>query len=324
MSVLVFAETWDGKFKKPSFEATTYAFELAQKTGGTVTAIVIGNAADDEIKKLEEYGCAKVLHVAGDKFSSFSAAAYTAAIAEATNKAAAKYVVFSYTYTGKSVAPRLAAKLAAGLIANATTLPASAEPFVIKKKCFSGKGFTDVQVTSDIKIIGLSPNSHHIASNPATAAIEAFSPAVPDSAFDTKVTEVKKTSGKIVLTEAELVVSGGRGLKGPENWGMVEALADALGAATACSKPVADMNWRPHHEHVGQTGITISPNLYIAIGISGAIQHLAGISSSKVIVAINSDKEAPFFKIADYGIVGDAFQVVPKLTEAVKQLKSSH
>ncbi|HTA82957.1 MAG TPA: electron transfer flavoprotein subunit alpha/FixB family protein [Bacteroidia bacterium] len=324
MSVLVFAETWDGKFKKPSFEAATYAFELAQKTGGAVTAVVLGNVADDELKKLGEYGCAHILHINNDKLSSFSASAYTIAVAEAATKATAKYIVFSYTYTGKSIAPRLAARLKGGLVANATTLPASAEPFVIKKKCFSGKGFTDVQVSSDIKIIGLSPNSHHIATNATTATIDVFAPAIPDTAFDTKVTEVKKTSGKIVLTEAELVVSAGRGMKGPENWGMIEALADALGAATACSKPVADMDWRPHHEHVGQTGITISPNLYIAIGISGAIQHLAGISSSKVIVAINSDKEAPFFKIADYGIVGDAFQVVPKLTEAVKKLKSSH
>ncbi|HWY99000.1 MAG TPA: electron transfer flavoprotein subunit alpha/FixB family protein [Bacteroidia bacterium] len=322
MSVLVFAETWEGKFKKPSFEATTYAFELAKIVGGTVTAVVLGNAVEDELKKLGEYGCSKILHVNDAKLASFSANAYTAAIAEAANKAAAKFVVFSYTYSGKSIAPRLAAKLKGGLVANATALPASAEPFVVKKKCFSGKGFTDVQVSADVKIIGLSPNAHHIISNPATAAIEAFAPALPDA--DTKVVEVKKTSGKIVLTEAELVVSAGRGMKGPENWGMIENLADALGAATACSKPVADMNWRPHHEHVGQTGITISPNLYIAIGISGAIQHLAGISSSKVIVAINSDKEAPFFKIADYGIIGDAFQVVPKLTEAVKQLKSAH
>jgi electron transfer flavoprotein alpha subunit len=324
MSVLVFAETWDGKFKKPTFEAVTYAFELAQKTGGSVTAVVLGTAAEDELKKLGEYGCSKILHAADAKLSAFCASSYTAAIADAATKAGANCIVFSYTYSGKSVAPRLAAKLKAGLVANATTLPASTEPFIIKKKCFSGKGFTDVQVSSAIKIIGLSPNSHHIASNATPALIEAFTPTIADSAFDTKVTEVKKTSGKIVLTEAELVVSGGRGLKGPENWGMIEALADALGAATACSKPVADMNWRPHHEHVGQTGITISPNLYIAIGISGAIQHLAGISSSKVIVAINSDKEAPFFKIADYGIVGDAFQVVPKLTEAVKQLKSAH
>ncbi|MGP8215295.1 MAG: electron transfer flavoprotein subunit alpha/FixB family protein [Bacteroidia bacterium] len=324
MSVLVFAETWEGKFKKPSFEATTYAFELAQKVNGTVTAVVLGNASEDELKKLAEYGCSRVLHINDTRLSSLCASAYAIAIAEAASKSGAKYVVFSYTYSGKSIAPRLAARLNGGLVANATALPSSVEPFIVKKKCFSGKGFTDVQVTSGIKIIGLSPNAHHIVSNPANITIEAFAPAIPDTAFDTKVNEVKKTSGKIVLTEAEIVVSGGRGMKGPENWGILENLADALGAATACSKPVADMNWRPHHEHVGQTGITISPNLYIAIGISGAIQHLAGISSSKVIVAINTDKEAPFFKIADYGIIGDAFQVVPKLTEAVKQLKSSH
>lgn len=323
MSVLVFAETWEGKFKKPSFEATTYAFELAQKTGGSVTAVVLGNSiAEDEIKKLGEYGCSKVLYANNAALANLSAATFAAAIAEAATKVGAKHVVVSYTYSGKSVAPRLAARLKAGLVAGAVALPSSTEPFVVKKKCFSGKGFTDVQVSSDIKIVGLSPNSHHIASNKADVTVEAFSPALPAS--DTTVNEVKKTSGKVVLTEAEVVVSAGRGLKGPENWGMIENLADALGAATACSKPVADMGWRPHHEHVGQTGITISPNLYIAIGISGAIQHLAGISSSKVIVAINTDKEAPFFKIADYGIIGDAFQVVPKLTEAVKQLKSSH
>lgn len=323
MSVLVFAETWEGKFKKPSFEATTYAFELAQKTGGSVTAVVLGNnVAEDEIKKLGEYGCSKVLYANNAALANLSAASFTAAMAEAATKEGAKHIVVSYTYTGKSVAPRLAARLKAGLVAGAVALPASTEPFVVKKKCFSGKGFTDVQVSSDIKIVGLSPNSHHITSNKTDVTIEAFAPALPAS--DTTVNEVKKTSGKVVLTEAEVVVSAGRGMKGPENWGMIENLADALGAATACSKPVADMGWRPHHEHVGQTGITISPNLYIAIGISGAIQHLAGISSSKVIVAINTDKEAPFFKIADYGIIGDAFQVVPKLTEAVKQLKSSH
>jgi len=323
MSVLVFAENWDGKFKKPSLEALTYGFELAQKTGGTVTAVVLGNnVADDELKKLGEYGCSKVLYANNPKLATLSAGTYTAAMAEAATKEGAKHIVFSHTYTGKSVAPRLAARLKAGLVAGAVALPTSTEPFVIKKKCFSGKGFTDVQVTSDIKIIALAINSHHINANNTAVTIEAFSPAIGDN--DTTVNEVKKTSGKVVLTEAEIVVSAGRGMKGPENWGMIEALADVLGAATACSKPVADMGWRPHHEHVGQTGITISPNLYIAIGISGAIQHLAGISSSKIIVAINIDKEAPFFKIADYGIVGDAFQVIPKLTEAIKQVKASH
>jgi len=324
MPILVYAETWEGKFKKPSFEAMTYAFELAKNTNDTVTAVVIGPATDDELKKAGEYGCTKVLHANDGRYSAFCPSAYTAVMADCVTSENAKTIIFSQTYSGKSVAPRLAAKLKAGLVSGAIALPATTSPFVVRKKCFSSKGFTDVEVSSDIKIISVFPNAHHIAANDVNTSIQVVSPAVADSLFNVKMNEVKKTSGKIALTEAEIVVSGGRGLKGPENWGMVEELADALGAATACSKPVADMGWRPHHEHVGQTGITISPNLYIAIGISGAIQHLAGISSSKVIVVINADKEAPFFKIADYGIVGDAFQIVPKLTEAVKQLKSSH
>jgi electron transfer flavoprotein alpha subunit len=324
MPILVYAETWDGKFKKPSFEAMTYAFELAKTTNDTVTAIVVGPVSDDELKRAGEYGCSKVLHANDSRYSTFSPSAYTAVIADCAATENAKTVVFSQTYSGKSVAPRLAAKLKAGLVSGAIALPSSTSPFVVRKKCFSSKGFTDVEVSSDVKIIAVFPNAHHIAANNVSVNIQPVAPAIADSLFDIKVNEVKKTSGKIALTEAEIVVSGGRGLKGPENWGMIEELADVLGAATACSKPVADMGWRPHHEHVGQTGITISPNLYIAIGISGAIQHLAGVSSSKVIVVINPDKEAPFFKIADYGIVGDAFQVVPKLIEAAKQLKSSH
>ncbi len=327
MTVLVFAENWEGKFKKPALEALTYGAELAQKTGGAMCAVVAGNNVPaEEIKKLANYGCSKALYINHPSLATFSAMLFTGVIGEAAKKENASCIVFSNTYSGKSIAPRLAAKLKAGLVAGAVALPSSIEPFVVKKKCFSGKGFTDVQVTSGIKIISLSPNAHHIfaegATNAADFKIEEFSPAMPAS--DTTVSEVKKTTGKVVLTEAEIVVSGGRGLKGPENWGIIETLADTLGAATACSKPVADMGWRPHHEHVGQTGITISPNLYIAIGISGAIQHLAGVSSSKVIVAINTDKEAPFFQVADYGIVGDAFEVVPKLTESIKKFKSAH
>jgi electron transfer flavoprotein alpha subunit len=324
MSIIVYAETWEGKFKKPSFEAMTYAFELAKTTNDSVTAVVIGPATEDELKRAGEYGCSKVLHANDNKYSAFCPSVYTVIIADCANTENAKILIFPQTYSGKSIAPCLAAKLKAGLVSGAVALPSSTQPFIVRKKCFSGKGFSDVQVNSDVKIIAVAPNAHHITANNVTSTVQAINPVVADSLFNVKVNEIKKTSGKIALTEAEIVVSGGRGMKGPENWGMLEALADALGAATACSKPVADMGWRPHHEHVGQTGITISPNLYIAIGISGAIQHLAGISSSKVIVAINIDKEAPFFKIADYGIVGDAFQVVPKLTEAVKQLKSSH
>lgn len=323
MSVLVFAENWDGKFKKSTFEAVSYANEIAKKLSTTVSAIVIGNVGDDDLKSLGKYGAAKVLSVKNDKLNALSSQAYSSVIAEAAQKEAATVVVFSHTYSGKNIAGRVAARLKAGLVAGATSAPSNTSPFTVRKKCFSGKGLTDVVVTSDIKVVSLTPNAFGIIEAAGAATVESFSPAIKDSDLKTKVKEVKKTSGKIALTEAELVVSAGRGLKGPENWGMIEELANLLGAATACSKPVADIGWRPHHEHVGQTGITIGPNLYIAVGISGAIQHLAGVSSSKVIVAVNIDPEAPFFKAADYGVVGDAFEVVPKLVAAVKAFKGN-
>lgn len=324
MSVLVFAENWDGKFKKSTFEAVSYGAEIARQAGGAVSAVVIGNVADDDLKGLGRHGAQKVLSVKNDKLCSLNPSAYASAIAQAAQKENAKVVVISSTYSGRSVAGRVAVKLKAGLVAGATALPSSASPFTVRKKCFSGKGLTDVAVTSDIKVIALYPNSFHVNTADGIAGVESFSPSFADPDFSSSAKETKKTSGKIALTEAEIVVSAGRGLKGPENWGMVEQLAELLGAATACSKPVADVGWRPHHEHVGQTGITIGPNLYIAIGISGAIQHLAGVSSSKVMVAINSDKEAPFFKAANYGICGDAFDVVPKLIEEVKKFKQQH
>ena len=324
MNVLVFAENWDGKFKKSTYEAISFGSEIAKQAGGSVTAVVIGNASDDDMKSLGKYGAQKVLSVKNDKLNSLNPSAFASAISQAAQKENAKAVVLSYTYSGKSVAGRVAVKLKAGLVAGATALPASTSPFTIRKKCFSGKGLTDVVISSDIKIIGITPNSFHINTGDGSASVESFSPSFSDTDFNSTSKETKKTSGKIALTEAEIVVSGGRGLKGPENWGMVEQLAELLGAATACSKPVADIDWRPHHEHVGQTGITIGPNLYIAIGISGAIQHLAGVSSSKVIVVINNDKEAPFFKAATYGICGDAFEVVPKLIEEVKKFKGAH
>jgi len=324
MSVLVYTENWDGKFKKSTFEAVSYASELAKTLGTNVVAVSIGNVADDVLSSLGKYGAAKVLNVNNGKLNTLVAQAYTAVIAEAAKKESANVVVISQTYTGKAVAPRVAAKLKAGMASGAIALPSSTSPFTVRKKCFSGKGLTDVVISTDTKVIAITPNSYKTVVNEVAAAVEDFSPAVADTDINTQSKEIKKTSGKIALTEAELVVSAGRGLKGPENWGMVEQLAEELGAATACSKPVADVGWRPHHEHVGQTGITIGPNLYIAIGISGAIQHLAGVSSSKVIVVINSDPEAPFFKAADYGIVGDAFDIVPKLVEAVKTFKASH
>ena len=276
------------------------------------------------LTSLGKYGAQKVLSVKNDKLNTLKPSAYASAIAQVAQKENAKVVVISYTYSGKSVAGRVAVKLKAGLVAGATAIPSSTSPFTIRKKCFSGKGLTDVVVSSDIKIIGLTPNSYKIETKEESAAVENFTPTIADTDFSVTSKEVKKTSGKIPLTEAEIVVSAGRGLKGPENWGMIEELAELLGAATACSKPVADVGWRPHHEHVGQTGITIGPNLYFAIVISGAIQHLAGVSSSKVIVVINNDKEAPFFKAATYGICADAFEVVPKLIEEVKKFKSAH
>ena len=312
MSILVFAENWDGKFKKSTYEAISYAAEIARLTSGSVTALAIGNVSDDDMKSLGKYGAQKVLSVKNDKLNTLNPSAYASSIAQAAQKESAKVVIISYTYPGRSVAGRVAVKSKAGLAAGATALPSSTSPFTVRKKCFSGKGLTDVVISSDIKIIGLIPNSYKVNTGEGSASIESFSPTFNDSDFISISKEVKKTSGKIALTEAEIVVSAGRGLKGPENWGMIEQLAELLGAAIACSKPVADVGWRPHHEHVGQTGITIGPNLYIAIGISGAIQHLAGVSSSKVIVVINSDKEAPFFKAATYGICGDAFEVVPK------------
>lgn len=324
MSVLIFAENWDGKFKKSTYEAISYGAEIAKQTGGTATAVVLGSVSDEDMKALGKYGAQKVLSVKNDKLNTMNPSAYASAIAQAAQKESSKVVVISYTYSGKSVAGRVAVKLKAGLVAGATALPSSTAPFTVRKKCFSGKGLTDVVVSSDVKVIALTTNSYRINTADGSAAVEAFSPAFNDADFNTTSKETKKTSGKIALTEAEIVVSAGRGLKGPENWGMIEQLAELLGAATACSKPVADVGWRPHHEHVGQTGITIGPNLYFAIGISGAIQHLAGVSSSKVIVAINNDKEAPFFKAATYGICGDAFEVVPKLIEEVKKFKSAH
>jgi electron transfer flavoprotein alpha subunit len=324
MSVLVFAESWDGKFKKSTFEAVSYAAHVAGQTGTSATAVVIGNVSDDDLALLGKYGAAKVLSAKGEKLNTLQPQAYAAIISEAAAKEGANVVVISHTYTGKGVAPRVAVRLKAGMVAGAIAFPSSMSPFTVRKKCFSNKGLTDVVISSQNKVIAITPNAVPVSLGSGSAVVENFSPSVPGELFSITSKELKRASGKVALTEAEIVVSGGRGMKGPEFWGPIEALAAELGAATACSKPVADIGWRPHHEHVGQTGITIGPNLYIAIGISGAIQHLAGVSSSKVIVVINSDKEAPFFKAADYGIVGDASEVVPRLLEAVKKFKAAH
>ncbi|MEJ2900840.1 electron transfer flavoprotein subunit alpha/FixB family protein [Pedobacter panaciterrae] len=322
MSVLVYVEQVDGKFKKSVFEAVSYAKAIADKQGGGLTAISIGNVDESELKALGKYGASKVLNVSNDQLKNFVNQAYASIIAEAAKKENADVVVLSNSFSGKGLAPRVAVKLKAGLVDGAVELPQlDGGKFLVKKTAFSGKAFAITELTSAVKIIALNPNAFGVKESAVDAAVEAFNPEVKATDLTAIVKEIVRATNKVSLPDAELVVSAGRGLKGPENWGMIEELADLLGAATACSKPVSDADWRPHSEHVGQTGIAISPNLYIAIGISGAIQHLAGVSSSKVIVVINKDPEAPFFKVADYGIVGDAFEVVPKLIEALKAHK---
>jgi electron transfer flavoprotein alpha subunit len=319
MSVLVYIEQADGKFKKSGFEAVSYAKAIADAQGTTLTAISIGNVGEDELKELGRYGASKVLNVTSDQLKNFVNQAYASVIADAVKQENSTIIVLSNSFSGKGLAPRIGVKLQAGLIDGAVELPQTdGGRFLVKKTAFSGKAFAITELTSQKKVIALNPNAFGVRESPVETVVETFSPEIQQKDLAEIVKEIVRATDKVSLPDAELVVSAGRGLKGPENWGMIEELAGLLGAATACSKPVSDAGWRPHEEHVGQTGITVSPNLYIAIGISGAIQHLAGISSSKVIVAINKDPEAPFFKVADYGIVGDAFEVVPKLIEALK------
>jgi electron transfer flavoprotein alpha subunit len=322
MPVLVYVEHANGTFKKSVYEAVSYAKAIAEQNNTSLTAISIGNVEETELKNLGKYGASKVFTVNNEQLKNFVNQAYASIIAEAATNEGASIVILSNSFTGKGLAPRIAVKLKAGYVDGATELPITdAGKFSVKKTAFSGKAFAITELISDNKVIALNPNAFGVKESEVEATIEAFAPTGKAGDFNTIVKEIIRATDKISLPDAELVVSAGRGLKGPENWGMIEELASLLGAATACSKPVSDADWRPHSEHVGQTGITVSPNLYIAIGISGAIQHLAGISSSKVIVVINKDPEAPFFKVADYGIVGDAFEVVPKLIQALKAHK---
>ena len=316
--VLIFADQADGHIKKTSFEALTYGAKVAEQLGTTAEALVLGTVSDD-MSSLGKYGIKKVHHVANESLNTVDAQVYAKAMAEAVQSTGANVVVFTHNNTARAVAPRLAARLKAGYVPAATALPETGNGFIVKKVVFSGKAFANVSINTDIKIISLNMNAYKTAAGEGTAEVADLTVTV--DAPKVKVTATDKVTGEVPLGEATLVVSGGRGLKGPENWGMVEDLAHALGAATACSRPVADSGWRPHHEHVGQTGVAIAPNLYVALGISGAIQHLAGVNRSKVIVVINKDPEAPFFKAADYGIVGDVFDIVPKMTEEVKKLK---
>jgi electron transfer flavoprotein alpha subunit len=318
MSVLIFIDHADGHVKKASLEALSYGAKIAEQIGESAEGVVLGEPTED-LAALGVHGVKKIHQVKNESLNSFDAQVYTKVLAQVAEQTGAKTIVFSNNSSGKSIAPRLAVRLKAGLVSGAAALPETQNGFVVKRTVFSGKAFANVAIKTDIKIIALNVNAFTIITGEGKAEVSSFNATV--DAPRVKVVSSSKTSGSVSLTEAEVVVSAGRGLKGPENWGMVEELATTLGAALACSRPVADAHWRPHNEHVGQTGIAIAPNLYIAVGISGAIQHLAGVNRSKVIVVINKDAEAPFFKAADYGIVGDAFEIVPKITQAVKKLK---
>lgn len=320
MAVLIFIDSSEGHVKKAAYEAMTYGAKIAEQTGTEAVGVVLGPSNDD-LASLGKYGVKKIFHVSNEVLSNFDAQVFTKAIAQVAEKAGAKVIIFSNNVDGKAIAPRLSVRLKAGLVSGAIALPATDNGFVVKKSVFSGKAFANIAINTDIKIISLNPNAYQTVEGEGSAEIIAIDINVDSPKV--KVTSVNKVKGEVPLTEAEIVVSGGRGLKGPENWGMIEDLAKVLHAATACSRPVADAHWRPHNEHVGQTGTAIAPTLYIAIGISGAIQHLAGVNRSKVIVVINKDPEAPFFKAADYGIVGDAFEVVPKMTEAIKKIRGT-
>ena len=327
MPVLIFIDVAEGHVRKASLETMSYGAKVAAQMNIPAEGVVLGNVKDD-LSSLGKYGVTKIHHVQDAQLDHFDAQVYTKVIAQVAEASGSKIIIFPNNADGKAIAPRLSVRLKAGFVSGAVALPetGNARPddpvergFTVKKNVFSGKAFANISVSTDVKIISLNSNSYKIIEGEGKAEVVPFNAKI--EAGKVKVIKVNKASGEIPLTEAEIVVSGGRGLKGPETWAIVEDLAKALHAATACSRPVADSNWRPHNEHVGQTGIAIAPNLYIAIGISGAIQHLAGVNRSKVIVVINKDPEAPFFKAADYGIVGDAFDVVPKITAAVKQLK---
>ncbi|HET7361093.1 MAG TPA: electron transfer flavoprotein subunit alpha/FixB family protein [Salinimicrobium sp.] len=321
MSVLVYIESENGKFKKASLETASYAKGVAEMLNTEVSAVTF-NAED--VSELSKYGISKVLKISNEKLKKFNAEAYADAIKQAVEKEGSEVVVLSQSANSKYLAPLLAVQLDAGYASNVVALPESTDPFQVKRTAFTNKAFNHAQINTEVKIIGLSKNSVGLKENQVELSEENFEPGLSSENFSVNVVSVDKATDKITIADAEIVVSGGRGMKGPENWGMLEELAEVLGAATSCSKPVSDMGWRPHSEHVGQTGKPVAANLYIAVGISGAIQHLAGINASKTKLVINNDPEAPFFKAADYGVVGDAFEIVPKLTEKLKEFKADN
>jgi electron transfer flavoprotein alpha subunit len=321
MSVVIYAESADGKLKKVAFELASYAKKIAESLGTTVTAVTV-NA--ENVSELSNYGVAKVLKVTNDKLANFNAKAYADVVKQAAQKEGTKVIVLSSTTDSLYLAPLVSIGLEAGFASNVVGLPLSTSPFQVKRTAFSNKAFNITEISTDVKVLSISKNSFGLVESASSISEEDFAPTLNDADFSVKVESVEKSTGKVTIADADIVVSGGRGMKGPENWGMIEELASVLGAATACSKPVSDIGWRPHSEHVGQTGKPVASNLYFAIGISGAIQHIAGINSSKVKVVINTDAEAPFFKVADYGIIGDALDIVPRLTQKLKEFKAQN
>jgi electron transfer flavoprotein alpha subunit len=321
MSLLIYAESAEGKFKKVALELASYAKKVADSLGTTVTAVTINT---NDTSELSKYGVDKVLKINNDKLNSFNAKAYADAIVQAAQNENSKIIVLSSTTDSIYLAPLVSVGLHAGFASNVVALPVSTTPFQVKRTAFSNKAFNLTEINTDVKVVSIAKNSFGLVETASSLSEESFAPNLNDSDFNVKVESVEKTTGKVTIADADIVVSGGRGLKGPENWHILEDLAATLGAATACSKPVSDIGWRPHSEHVGQTGKPVASNLYIALGISGAIQHIAGINSSKVKVVINSDPEAPFFKVADYGIVGDALEIVPRLTQKLKEFKAQN
>lgn len=322
MSVIAFAKNWNGKFKNSTFELVSYTKALANQLNTNMVVLSIGEVAEEELKLLGNYGADKVLTVSDPQLNTLTSRAYADIVAKAADSVGAEVIVLSDNNSGKAIAPRVSVKLKAGLVAAVQELPVSFDPFVVKKRVFSGKAFGHVQIKSDKKVLTIAKNCFGLVENPCDITIEEFAVDIDTNLFKVKIVEEEEQKDKVILSDADVVVSAGRGMRSPENWAPVEELAEVLGAATACSRPVSDEGWRGHEEHVGQTGKVIAPNLYIAAGISGAIQHVAGISRSKCIVAINTDPEAPIFSVADYGIVGDVMDVLPRLTEAFRNSKS--
>ncbi len=318
MSVLVFVEQSEGEIKKSSREAVSYASAM---NAGDVVAVVMGSAEKGQMKSLGANGANKVLHASDSRLNQGIIRAYASALAQAMNNEGTETLVIAESSLGNPVAARVSIKTGASLASNVVDLPDTSSGFKVKRSIYTGKAFANTVLEGSKRLVTLKKGAAPLKEDGPEASVEVFSPTLEDSDFGVTITSQEKSTGQVLLPEADIIVSGGRGLKGPENWGMIEELAAELRAATGCSKPVSDMDWRPHHEHVGQTGIKVAPTLYIAVGISGAIQHLAGVNSSKFIVVINKDADAPFFKAADYGIVGDAFEIVPKLTEAIRAAK---